>query len=38
LAQAVLRLLANPELTRGYTLAAYPVVNLRGFGEHPIPL
>ena len=34
----LLQLKLSPGLTRDFALLAYPVVNVRGFGEDPVPL
>jgi len=36
--QLLQQLKLSPALTRDYALLAYPVVNIRGFGENPVPL
>jgi hypothetical protein len=38
LIQVLLQLKLSPALTRDFALLAYPVVNVRGFGEDPVPL
>jgi hypothetical protein len=38
LTHVLLQLKLSPGLTRDFALLAYPVVNIRGFGEDPVPL
>jgi hypothetical protein len=38
LTHVLLQLKLSPALTRDFALLAYPLVNVRGFGEDPVPL